>query len=86
VSAVVTVVDLVLYAFLVCLWVRVILSYFPVTPGSGAAGAARVVSAVTEPILGPIRRILPTMRAGGGAFDLSPILVSIAVLILIRLI
>jgi len=74
----------ILLAFLICLWVRVIMSYFPITPGGAAAGVSRVATAVTEPILRPLRRVLPTMRAGAAAFDLSPIVVSIAIIILMR--
>lgn len=83
-SAVAEAIYYILLAFLICLWVRVIMSYFPITPGSGAAGVSRFATAVTEPILRPLRRVLPTMRAGAAAFDLSPIIVSIAVIILMR--
>ena len=30
---------------------------------------------MTEPVLKPIREIIPTMRMGGGGLDLSPIIV-----------
>ncbi len=83
---VVTIIDYVLYAFVICLWVRAILSWFPVRPGGFAAGLARAVSLVTDPVLRPVRSVLPPLRAGGGALDLSPLLVSIVAIVLIRVI
>jgi YggT family protein len=35
----------------------------------------RALAAVTEPVLRPIRRILPPVRAGGMAIDLSILVV-----------
>lgn len=75
----------ILLVFLVCLWTRVLLSYFPITPGSPANSLARVVGAVTDPVLTPVRRLLPAVRIGGAGLDLSPIVVSFIVIILMRL-
>jgi YggT family protein len=83
---VVAIIRYVLYAFVICLWVRAILSWFPVTPGGPAARLARAVTIVTEPVLRPVRRVLPPMRAGGGALDLSPLLVSVVAIVLIRVV
>jgi YggT family protein len=33
---------------------------------------ARFLRQITEPVLAPIRRIVPPVQAGGGLFDLSP--------------
>lgn len=33
---------------------------------------AKFVRQITEPVLAPIRRIVPPVQAGGGLFDLSP--------------
>jgi YggT family protein len=46
--------------------VRVILSWFPVDPSNPII---RIVWEVTEPILAPIRRVIPRI----GMFDLSPL-------------
>jgi YggT family protein len=62
-------------AFIVVLIVRALLSWFPVRPGSPVLGLQRALGMITEPILRPIRRILPPVRAGGMAIDLSIILV-----------
>jgi uncharacterized protein YggT (Ycf19 family) len=57
--------------FYIVLFGRVILSWFPISPGSPFASVYRVLYQITEPVLGPIRRMLPPM----GGFDFSPIIV-----------
>ena len=75
----------ILLAFLVCIWIRVILSYFPLSPGSPANGLARVVGTVTDPVLLPVRKVLPPLRLGAGAIDLSPMVVTVVIIILMDL-
>lgn len=51
---------------------RVILSWFMVTPASTSGFLVTIYNVlfqITEPILAPLRRIIPTI----GMFDLSPI-------------
>jgi len=62
-------------AYVVVLVVRALLSWIPVRPGSPFIPVLRVLDAITEPVLRPIRRILPPIRAGGAAIDLSILLV-----------
>ena len=52
---------------------RSILSWFPMNPGNAVTG---VLVGITEPILGPLRRILPRF----GMLDLSPM---VAILLLV---
>ena len=59
------------FLFELILFGRVILSWFPISPESPMASLYRVLYAITEPVLGPIRRMLPAM----GGFDFSPIIV-----------
>ena len=33
---------------------------------------ARFLRQITEPVLAPIRRVVPPVQVGGGVFDLSP--------------
>jgi YggT family protein len=61
-------------AYVVVLIIRALLSWFPVR-SSGFASVLRVLDMVTEPVLRPIRRILPPVRMGGMAMDLSIIVV-----------
>ncbi len=54
---------------------RAILSWVRLGPDSRFRPVVDVVYRMTEPILAPIRRVLPAM----GGFDLSPLLVIIAI-------
>ena len=69
-----------LYVFI--LVARALISWFPLHAGSPLIGAVRVLDRLTEPVLGPIRRILPPVRAGGMAIDLSIIVAIIGVQII----
>jgi YggT family protein len=57
--------------FVVVLIVRALLSWIPVRPGSPVLGVQRVLATVTEPVLRPVRRIIPPLRAGGMGIDIS---------------
>jgi YggT family protein len=41
---------------------------------------------ITEPVLGPIRRVMPPIGMGGMGFDLSPIIVIIGIQVLLGVI
>jgi YggT family protein len=66
--------------FVIAIFVRVILSWFPLAPGGAMSSVYGVLYTVTEPVLGPIRRLLPSV----GMLDISPIVVIILVQILCR--
>jgi len=74
------VIDL-LNLFLFVLVIRVVLSYIPAPPGSALVPITRFFEAITEPVLRPVRRIVPPLRVGATAVDLSPIIVWIVILI-----
>ncbi len=69
-------------AYLIIIFARIILSWFPVEPGSGMASVYGFLYALTEPVLGPIRRIIPPMGMGGMGLDLSPMIVLLVITIL----
>lgn len=52
--------------FIVVLFLRVILSWFPMQNGGGA-NFYRILLDITEPILAPLRRVIPPI----GMLDLS---------------
>jgi len=58
-----------LYTLLI--FVRIILSWFPMSPGGALANVTNVLFRLTEPVLGPVRRVIPSL----GPFDVSPIVV-----------
>ncbi len=65
--------------YLVAIFGRILLSWFPVTHDSPLTAVRRFLFNITEPVLGPLRRALPPLRIGGMALDLSPIVVIIAI-------
>lgn len=69
--------------YLVCIFVRIILSWFPMNPWGNAAKVMRVLERITDPLLVPIRRAIPPLRIGGGALDLSPLIVLIGLEVLL---
>lgn len=69
-----------LYQFVI--FAAIIISWFPIEPGSGLERVRDVLQALTEPVLGPLRRAIPAVRLGGFALDLSPLIVLIGLSIL----
>jgi YggT family protein len=57
--------------YFIILFARVILSWFPMQPGTAMASIASIIYQITEPVMGPVRRIIPTV----GMIDISPIVV-----------
>jgi len=73
----------VVWLFIVALVARALLSWFPPSePGTGLYNIVHALDRITEPVLRPVRRMLPPVRAGGMAIDLS-IIVTILVLELV---
>ena len=72
-----------LQLYFYALFARILLSWFPVSPGGAVASINAVLATVTEPILGPLRRSIPPVRLGMMALDLSPIIVFIGIRLLI---
>jgi len=68
-------VNLLLNVFLVAIFIRVIMSW--VSPGSRHP-AMDLLDSLVEPVLGPVRRMLPDM----GGLDLSPIAVLLGIQVL----
>jgi YggT family protein len=71
-----------LSAYLIVMFARIILSWFPVEPGSGLASVYGFLYSITEPVLGPIRRVIPPLGMGGMGLDLSPLVVFFGISIL----
>jgi len=61
--------------YLLLLIGRILLSWFPISPESPLSSVFSFLYRITEPVLGPIRRLLPPLGMGGMALDLSPIIV-----------
>jgi YggT family protein len=57
--------------YYIVLFAHIILSWFPTQPGSGMASIRSILFQLTEPVLGPVRRLIPSI----GMIDISPIVV-----------
>ena len=73
---------LVLRLFSYAVLIRLIMSWIQLRPGTPVASVYSVVFNITEPVLGPIRRVIPPVRMGAMAIDVSPILVFVGIAII----
>jgi len=78
------IVCLLITIYVVMIFVRIVLTWFPLDPDGGMATVAGFLFVLTDPVLGPIRRALPPLRVGRVAMDLSPIIVLIGLSIIQR--
>ena len=68
-----TIVCSLIQLYVLLLVVRVVMSWFPISPNGPAETGAGFLYMVTDPVLVPLRRLLPPVRMGAMALDLSPI-------------
>ena len=67
--------------YLVLIFIRILISWIPRMPYNRyLAAVLQFVSDVTDPYLNLFRRILPPVRMGAGALDLSPIIATIVLI------
>jgi YggT family protein len=59
--------------YLFAVFARIVLSWIPTSSGGVMASVNSFLFSITEPVMGPLRRVLPPIGAGGVAIDLSPI-------------
>jgi YggT family protein len=74
-----------LQIYYVILIIRIVLSWVPSVP-EPVRPLARGVRAVTDPLLIPLRGLIPSIRMGAMAIDVSPILLFLAIVILQRVV
>jgi YggT family protein len=73
------IVCILLTVYWLILLVRILSSWFAVPPSGPFRTVMDFVYAVTEPVLRPIRGIVPPVRMGAIGFDLSPIIVFVVI-------
>ena len=61
--------------YVLVIFVRIVLSWFPIDPDGPIATLHGLLHLLTEPVLGPLRRVLPSVPIGQIRLDLSPIIV-----------
>lgn len=70
-----------LQVFVILIFVRIILSWFPASDGWFMT-VQRFTFTATEWAMGPLRRVIPPVRLGAAALDLSPLILLIGVTLL----
>ncbi|SHE47552.1 YggT family protein [Ferrithrix thermotolerans DSM 19514] len=61
--------------YVIVIVVQIVLSYFPSPPESALYKTQMFLSRFTEPVLAPVRRVMPRIGSGPMTFDLSPLVV-----------
>lgn len=59
----------------------IVLSWFPLQPGGAMSSIWGVLRQITDPVLSPLRRLIPPI---GGMLDLSPMIVIIVAQVVSR--
>jgi YggT family protein len=73
--------------YIVLIFIRIIMSWIPRMPYNRIlSGFLTFVTDVTDPYLNLFRRILPMVRIGPGALDLSPIVATFTLIIVSSLV
>ena len=68
--------------YLLVIFARILFSWIRVEPGTPVASIYSVVFNLTEPVLGPLRQLIPPVRLGMAALDLSPIILLVVIRII----
>jgi YggT family protein len=84
VNVIASLLGLVLLLFLIALVVRAVLDWTSMlaSGGRGIARAQEISHRVTEPVIGPVRRLLPPVRIGDLRIDLAFTVVFVATVVL----
>jgi YggT family protein len=72
----------VIWLYTLVVFARIIMSWIPLSPGSSLEPVYRTVFTITEPPLAAIRSVVPPLRLGMGALDLSPLILFVALQLL----
>ena len=70
-----------LQLYALCIFGRIIFSWFPITPGGAMASLYSALFTITEPVLRPLRQVIPPL----GMMDLSPLVAVFGIQILSRI-
>jgi len=81
-----TLICLFLQLYLLVIFGRVLLSWFPLDPNGLMATVGGFLHLLTDPVIRPVQRSLPPLRLGGFALDLSAIVVIMAIIFLQRIV
>ena len=71
-----------LQAYALVIFARIVLEWIPVSFDHPVARIRSAFRRITEPVLRPMRAMIPPVQLGGAALDLSPLIVLLAISIL----
>ncbi|MEK7252907.1 MAG: YggT family protein [Actinomycetota bacterium] len=77
-----SVVCLVIQVYAIVVFARIVLEWIPVSYDHPVSRVRSVLRALTEPLLRPLRAILPPIRMGDIALDLSPLVLVLGLSVL----
>jgi YggT family protein len=80
------VIRILLWAYFIVLLIRVLSSWFPVPPSGPVRTIVGWTYTLTEPVLRPLRGLIPPVRMGAVGLDLSAMLLFIAIGILLQVV
>lgn len=73
-----------LQVYVFVLLARILSSWFPAPRSEAGRTVVGILHTLTEPVLRPLRNLIPPVRMGMAALDLSPIIVFIALSLIRR--
>ena len=76
------VICILLTLYWVILLVRILASWFPAPMSGPMRSVLDIVYDLTEPVLRPLRSLIPPVRLGAFAMDISPIIVFVVIAVL----
>lgn len=77
-----SVICLALYAYMIVLVVKAVLSWFPIDYDSPLQKVRHALDVVTEPLLTPLRRVIPQLQVGGIGLDMSFMVLFLAIIVI----
>jgi YggT family protein len=78
----VEIICILLFVYWLILLARILSSWFPIPYSGPVRQIMDVVHALTEPVMRPLRNMIPPVRMGAIALDLSPIVIFIVIAVL----
>ena len=69
--------------YIIAFFARILLSWVPVPPGGLTATLGGFLYTITDPLLRPLRRIIPPLRLGAVGLDFIPAIV-VTLLFIVR--
>ncbi len=68
-----------IFLYVIAIFARIVLDWFQVPSDHPVGQVRRFLSMIVDPLLRPLRQVLPSIPAGQMRIDLSPIVLIIAV-------